>query len=127
MIVNKDNIVYDSRNNCNAIIETATNDLIKGCKNTIIPNDITGIGPHAFSDCVDLSSIRIPESVRNISPWAFSRCSNLNSIVFPKSMTNIGIGAISGCNSLKSITLPKSIKLKNIEIPNQTIIYRHQN
>ena len=127
IIVDKDNKVYDSRNNCNAIIETATNTLIRGCQCTIIPDGITGIGLHAFSDCVDLTSIRIPESVRNIGSWAFSRCSNLNSIVFPKSITNIGIGVIAGCNSLKSITLPESIKLKNIEIPNQTIIYRHQN
>ena len=127
IIVDKDNKVYDSRDNCNAIIETATNTLIRGCQSTIIPDGITGFGPYAFSDCVDLTSIRIPESVRNIGPWAFSRCSNLTSIVFPKSMTNIGIGAISGCKSLKSITLPKSIKLKSIEIPNQTIIYRHQN
>ena len=46
--VESGNSVYDSRENCNAIIETATNTLITGCKNTIIPNSITKIGYQAF-------------------------------------------------------------------------------
>lgn len=37
IIVQNDNPIFDSRDNCNAIIETATNTLIAGCKNTIIP------------------------------------------------------------------------------------------
>ena len=43
------NPAYDSRNNCNALIETATNTLLAGCKNTIIPNTVTAIGDGAFS------------------------------------------------------------------------------
>ncbi|MDD5817429.1 MAG: leucine-rich repeat domain-containing protein, partial [bacterium] len=42
--VERDNSVYDSRENCNAIIETSTNTLISGCKNSIIPNSVTSIG-----------------------------------------------------------------------------------
>ncbi|MDE6124102.1 MAG: leucine-rich repeat domain-containing protein, partial [Eubacterium sp.] len=38
--VDENNEYYDSRNNCNAIIETDTDILIFGCKNTIIPNTV---------------------------------------------------------------------------------------
>ena len=47
--VENGNTTYDSRDNCNAIIETNTNALITGCKNTIIPNSVKSIGEHAFS------------------------------------------------------------------------------
>ena len=49
IVVESDNPVYDSRNNCNAIIETATNKLLYGCKNTIIPNSVISIGNYAFA------------------------------------------------------------------------------
>ena len=68
------NIYYDSRNNCNAIIETQSNTLLKGCKNTIIPNTVTSIGLFAFSECVDLKSITIPNSVTSIGESAFYHC-----------------------------------------------------
>lgn len=35
---------YDSRDNCNAIIETASNTLLRGCGNTVIPSTVTAIG-----------------------------------------------------------------------------------
>jgi len=78
--VNTDNTVYDSRNNCNAIIETETNTLVQGCKTTIIPDSITGIGNNAFYGCSGLTSIDIPSSVTNIGTGAFSGCSDLISI-----------------------------------------------
>jgi len=44
---------YDSRDNCNAIIETASNTLIAGCMNSIIPNSVTTIGNEAFVEQID--------------------------------------------------------------------------
>ena len=67
IFVEEDNCVYDSRENCNAIIETSTNTLIAGCKNTIILNSITEIGDYAFVGCVDMTSIKIPNSVKEIA------------------------------------------------------------
>ena len=64
--VESGNTIYDSRNNCNAIIETATNKLMAGCQNTIIPNSVTSIGYHAFYECTELTSITIPNSVTKI-------------------------------------------------------------
>lgn len=72
--VDAKNKIYDSRDNCNAIIKTSTNNLIKGCKTTIIPNSVTSIGDNAFDGCTSLSSITIPNSVTSIGDNAFSKC-----------------------------------------------------
>ena len=88
---------YDSRNDCNAIIETATNTLISGCQNTTIPNSVTSIGYSAFSNCTDLTSITIPNSVTSIGDDAFHGCEGLTSVTIPNSVTSIGDGAFNGC------------------------------
>ena len=75
-----DNAKYDSRDNSNAIIETTTNTLVVGCKNTIIPNSVTSIGSYAFCDCTGLTSITIPNSVTSIGNDAFNGCSNLKTV-----------------------------------------------
>ncbi len=94
--VEEGNSVYDSRNNCNAIIRTADNTLILGCRNTIIPNNITTIGASAFSACEELSSINIPEGIMTIEDNAFNY-SGLTYVVIPSSVTTIGSRAFYGC------------------------------
>ena len=71
IIVATDNPIYDSRNNCNAIIDKVSNTLIQGCKITIIPNSVTTIGEFAFGNCTGLTSIEIPNSVTSIGNSAF--------------------------------------------------------
>ena len=80
MKVESGNTIYDSRNNCNAIIETSSNTLISGCINTTIPNSVTSIGTYAFSYCFGLTSVIIPESVTSIEDYAFEGCSGLTSV-----------------------------------------------
>ena len=109
IIVEDANSTYDSRENCNAIIETATNTLIVGCQNTIIPNSVTSIGGVAFSGCSGLTSITIPNSVTTIGDYAFSGCSSLTSVTIPNSVTSIGSRAFRDCSSLTSITIPNSV------------------
>ena len=82
--VSKGNAIYDSRNNCNAIIETKSNILVAGCCQTTIPDSVTQIGSHAFSGCKSLQSIVIPDSVTQIGDMAFYYCSSLQAIVIPK-------------------------------------------
>lgn len=81
--VDVNNKTYDSRDDCNAIIETGTNRLILGCLSTIIPNTVTEIADFAFRDCNGLKSITIPESVVKINRSAFNGCSGLSSINVP--------------------------------------------
>ena len=109
IIVESGNSVYDSRENCNAIIETATNKLITGCKNTIIPNSVTSIGQGAFSGCTGLTSVTIGNSVTSIGAFAFSDCSGLTSVTIGNSVTSIGDYAFIGCSGLTSVTIPNSV------------------
>lgn len=74
------NTVYDSRDNCNAIIETSTNTLIAGCMSTIIPASVTAIGGYAFYECTGLTSVTIGNEVIAIDDYAFSNCKGLTSI-----------------------------------------------
>lgn len=81
VIVDGENPNYDSRNNCNAIIEKSSKTLIAGCKNTVIPNTVETIGESAFFGCSDITTITIPNSVTSISNNAFQECNGLTSIV----------------------------------------------
>ena len=107
--VSSGNKNYDSRNNCNGIIETATNKLISGCKNTDIPDSVTSIGDNAFCGCTGLTSITIPDSVTSIGIFTFTDCTGLTSVTIPDSVTNIGDWAFWGCTGLVSITIPDSV------------------
>ena len=97
------NVSYDSRDNCNAIIEKATNTLIQGCKNTKIPSSVTEIGGYAFDGCSGLTRIEIPPSVTSIGEAAFSDCSGLTRIEIPSSVTSIGNYAFRDCIGLKDV------------------------
>jgi len=99
IVVESGNSVYDSRNNCNAIIETATNTLIKGCENTKIPSSVTSIGVGAFSSCSGMTSIEIPSSVTSIGISAFYGCLGLTSITsYITDVFETGDGAFSYCD-----------------------------
>lgn len=81
IVVESGNHIYDSRDNCNAIIEKNTNTLISGCKNTVIPNSVTRIGECAFAGCKELKYLIFPSSVRTISDGAFNACNNCKLVI----------------------------------------------
>ena len=138
IVVEGGNTTYDSRNNCNAIIETSTNTIINACQNTIIPNSVTSIGNHAFFGCSGLTSITIPNSVMSIGMGAFLGCSGLTSIIIPNGVTSIEYSAFNSCSSLTSITIPNSVTsirafafkgcaaLTSISLPNTITIIGYQ-
>ncbi|MBO7119606.1 MAG: leucine-rich repeat protein, partial [Bacteroidaceae bacterium] len=108
IIVEEGNLFYDSRDNCNAIIETESNTLITGCQNTIIPNSVECIGEWAFGACPNLTSITIPESVTSIGDYAIF-WTGLTSVTIPESVTSIGAHAFDSSGELTSIVLPESL------------------
>ena len=96
IVVVEENSVYDSRNNCNAIIETATNTLIAGCKNSVIPNGVTTIGAYIFRSYA-FQNITIPDSVTNIRESAFLYC-NITNITIGNGIKKIGSSAFYQCS-----------------------------
>lgn len=130
--VDKDNPVFDSRENCNAIIETATHKLIKGCFQTTIVDDVTEIGAYAFQGACLPGIFAIPESIQKIGKNAFAYCKGLATVFIPASVKDMesfafyhssvetvcwkgyieGIGGytFAYCNGLYSITLPEGLK-----------------
>ena len=128
--VDPTNTVYDSRGNCNGIMETATDKLVAGCQATIIPAETKIIGDYAFDmqthtysiilpeglleigeysfDLTGLTSIAIPNTVTTLHDNAFFGMSYLSSIHIPASVTNIGNGVLSACIELVAIDVDEN-------------------
>ena len=107
MVVAEGNTKYDSREQCNAMIDTATNTLILGCQNTIIPDSVTSIGSSAFGGCTSLESIVIPNSVTNIGSNAFYNCTQLNITCYatiPPTLYNSSV-----LSSVKAVYVPAEL------------------
>jgi hypothetical protein len=106
--IDEGNTTYDCRNNCDAIIETRTNKLISGCKNTVIPNSVTSIGGWAFCGC-DFTEFNIPNSITRIGEYGFDSCRNLTNITVPNSLANLEKGSFGYCDSLTSVTIGSGV------------------
>ena len=103
--VDSSNTKYDSRNNCNALINTSTNELMQGSNNTIIPNGVTKINNAALQNCSGLTSIDIPDSVTSIGTNAFRSCNGATGCTIGTGITSINIYAFYNCTNLTSITI----------------------
>ena len=104
IVVDANNPVYDSRDNCNAIIETATNTLINGCKGSTIPATVTEIGTSAFMDITDLTSVTFPNSLTKINSYAFEK-TGLTEITIPASVITIVDNPFAACSNLATIVV----------------------
>ena len=80
LVVDKDNPKYDSRNNCNAIIETASNKLVVGCHVSTVPKTVTAISNFAFGRCSGLTGITLPKNLTMIEAEAFRYCPDLTEV-----------------------------------------------
>lgn len=97
------NVTFDSREDCNAIIITATNTLDRGCNTSTIPKTVTSINRYAFEGCNGLTSIELPASLTSIGGSAFYGCTGLTSIELPASLTSIESSAFSNCTNIQNV------------------------
>ena len=145
--VDSNNTIYDSRDNCNAIIETATNKLMLGCTNTFpLLSTITSIGSYAFNTCPGLTTVTIPNTITDISSSAFSECTELTTLIIDSnsfisknhtygiydsfgnqfinctlgnSVTKIGNNVFQRCSKLETMVVPSTVT----QIGNQAFRY----
>ena len=154
--VDPDNANYDSRENCNAIINSSTNTLLASCKNTVIPDSVEAIGAYSFTNCpyeklvlpTGVKSIgstafaeslfteaTLPKGITSIKDWTFAGCRNLATIEIPKTVTSIQEYAFYDCSNLKTIRFGgseeewKSIKVgsENDPLSKAEVIYNCDN
>ena len=107
--VSEQNTIYDSRNECNALIETSSNTLVLGCKNTVIPNTVVTIGTWAFYECDFEQVLQIPSSIKVIEQSAFNSASGIGQVSFPEGLEEIKDWAFNWCD-FESLTLPSTLK-----------------
>ena len=109
IIVDANNPVFDSRNNCNAVIKKTGNLLVLGCNNTVLPSNIQGIGDNALKNCKGLTNVVIPNSVTSIGVAAFHLDTELLSVTLSNNLVSIGERAFGACLKLSEINLPESV------------------
>jgi hypothetical protein len=128
--VSENNTVFDSRNNCNALIKTETNELLLGSMNAVLFEGITAIGAYAFYQ-EPRAFLDIPKSVERIGNWAFAKVALINielgdkvnyiggrafwkntavkNVVIPDAVTYVGYEAFGECSSLSSVTIGSGV------------------
>ena len=111
LTVAQGNRIYDSREGCNAILETATDKLIAGCVNTVIPETVKIIGEGAFKGLGTLTELIIPASVIVIEDYAFSDNSHLKTVVIKGPVKHLKESAFAGCIALEKLSLPVGVKM----------------
>ena len=128
--VSPDNPVYDSREDCNAIIETQTNTLVLGTYTTSFPKSVKAIGNQAFYGNGKVEAIDIPEGYESVGMSAFANCTSLKTLTLPTTLTTINQGAFNGCSNLTDVQLSNGLmtiepsafehchSLKSISLPN---------
>lgn len=110
LVVEQGNPMFDSRENCNAIIVTATNTLVHGCNGSTIPDSIEVIADSAFSQRRNLLHISIPDSVVYIGEFAFLGCYLLESEIKLQSIHQVTRSCFDGCSSLKKVSIGSGIE-----------------
>ena len=124
--VDSNNHYYDSRDNCNAIIESETDKIMAACRRTVIPETAKEIDIHgfcsspkvliipgnikkasvsAFENNTDLEELIVEEGVGSLYPSCFKNCTNLKSVILPEGFNDVSRNVFYGCSSLKTFTV----------------------
>ncbi len=107
LTVDPDNTIYDSRNNCNAIIQKSDDGLLVGCSKTVIPEGVKYLNWYSFSGRKGLEYIVIPEGMEHVGNRTFLR-TDLHSVTLPSTIKTIGENAFERCGYLKEIVINTS-------------------
>lgn len=108
--VDERNPIFDSRNDCNAIILTSDDRLVYGCRTTVIPQSVRAIDEYAFCGCEGLGQLVLPANVESVGDGAFYECSGLTSVVFSSGMQHISSLTFSECHDLVTVVIPQSVR-----------------
>ncbi|MBR5087494.1 MAG: leucine-rich repeat protein [Muribaculaceae bacterium] len=111
--VDPDNTVYDSRDNCNALIKTSTNELLIGSNSSFVPATVESIADYAFSKHKRLKTMTIPPSVTSVGYQAFASCDSLEHLSIEGPSTWLGVEAFANCYSLNNVHLSEGIQKIN--------------
>ena len=103
------NNIYDSRDNCNAVIESATNKMIAGCNRTTIPDGVVELCDYCFEGRSGLETITIPSSVIKIGSAAFKGCTSLTSVVVPDGVEWL-YQTFEGCSALETVDIGDGVR-----------------
>ena len=103
------NQVFDSRGDCKALIDSQSNTLLLGGKNSVVPDGVTAIAEYAFA-YTGITEMTIPDSVIRIDEYAFCACKQLKSVVLPANITSIEKDTFRDCSSLETVNLPEGLK-----------------
>lgn len=121
------NTVFDSRESCNAIVETSTNTLYQAFVSTRIPSTVTTIGRFAYSYVAGLTELRIPSNVTALAGVSVFSCGDLRSVVLPAELTTIGHQSFDYCDSLKTVkvgmTVPPAITQRTFNSRTYATLY----
>ena len=107
--IDERNPVFDSRNNCNAIIRTANDELLYGCSATVIPESVRRIDDYAFCGCEGLTDLVLPDHIDAVGDGAFSECSDLTSVTLGRGLSHVSTLAFADCPKLTMVTIPESV------------------
>ena len=108
--VDPENTVYDTRDSCNALIKTSTNELIVACNNSFVPATVETIANNAFYNLGGIKTITIPSSVTNVGYEAFAYCTGLEHLSIESPLESLGIGAFECCHLLRDVQLCEGLK-----------------
>ncbi len=80
-----------------------------------VPSSINGypvvaVANRAYSDCINITSVKIPETVKEIGSGAFAGCTSLRSISIPDNGLTVCAAAFQGCTALNSVHIPASVQ-----------------
>lgn len=102
IIVDKGNKVYDSREDCNCIIESQSDKIVCGSSVAVIPESVRTIGKYAFSGMNTPAVFRIPDNVEKVNEFSFMGCNNLYQLIVPAN-TELKYCSFYGCTHLTNV------------------------